>query len=89
MKMKTQFRVINRVSRKEQLFNTEELREFFRYRNDVCFLRIGQRPNEWKDYAISVVKTEDNLDKVINVYLISLIAICSVVLITNIILQWI
>jgi hypothetical protein len=87
--MKTKFKVINRVSRKEQTFNTEELREFFRYRNDVCFLRIGQRPNEWRDYAISIVKTKSNLDKVINVYLISLIAICSVVLITKIILQWI
>ena len=87
--MKTKFRVINRVSRKELLFNTEELREFFRYRNDVCFLRIGQRPNEWRDYAISVVKTKSNLDKVINVYLISLIAICSVVLITKIIMTWI
>jgi hypothetical protein len=87
--MKTKFKVINRVSRKEQTFNTEELREFFRYRNDVCFLRIGQRPNEWRDYAISIVKTKSNLDKVINVYLISLIAICSVVLISKIILQWI
>jgi hypothetical protein len=74
--MKTKFR----------LFNTEELREFFRYRNDVCFLRIGQRPNEWRDYAVSVVKTEDNfLENVA----ISLIAICSVVLITKIILTWI
>ena len=88
MKMR-QFKVINRVSRKELIFNSEELREFFRYRNDVCFLRIGQRPNEWNDYAISVVKTKSNLDKVINVYLISLIAICSVVLITKIIMQWI
>ena len=84
--MKTQFRVINRVSRKEQLFNTEELREFFRYRNDVCFLRIGQRPNEWRDYAVSVVKTEDNF---LENLAISLVAVCSVILITNIILQWI
>jgi hypothetical protein len=84
--MKTQFRVINRVSRKEQLFNTEELREFFRYRNDVCFLRIGQRPNEWRDYAISVVKTEDNF---LENLAISLVAVCSVILITKIIMTWI
>ena len=88
MKM-TKFRVINRVSRKEQLFNTEELREFFRYRNDVCFLRIGQRPNEWRDYAISVVQTKSNLDKIIDVYFISSISVLSVILITKIIMTWI
>ena len=85
MKM-TKFRVINRNTRKEQLFNSEELREFFRYRNDVCFLRIGQRPNEWRDYAVSVIKTEDNF---LENLAISLVAICSVILISNIILQWI
>jgi hypothetical protein len=87
--MKTKFRVINRNTRKEQLFNSEELREFFRYRNDVCFLRIGQRPNEWNDYAISVVKTKSNLDKIIDVYFISSISVLSVILITKIIMSWI
>lgn len=87
--MKTQFRVINRNTRKELVFNSEELREFFRYRNDVCFLRIGQRPNEWNDYAVSVVKTKSNLDKIIDVYFISSISVLSVILITKIIMSWI
>jgi hypothetical protein len=84
--MKRQFKVINRVSRKEQIFSSEDLQTFFRYRHDTCYLKEGKRLNEWNDYAISVVKTKSNLDKVINVYLISLIAICSVVLITKIIM---
>ena len=44
--METQFKVISRNTRKELIFNSEELREFFRYRNDVCFMRVGKRPNE-------------------------------------------
>ena len=73
MKM-TKFRVINRVSRKEQTLNASELSMFFKL-------------NNIREYAISQVKS--NLDKVINVYLVSVIAVISVVLITKIILQWI
>ena len=42
--------------------------------------------NEWRDYAVSVIKTEDNF---LENLAISLVAICSVILISNIILQWI
>jgi hypothetical protein len=72
--MKTQFRVINRVSRKEQLLNASEVSRFFKL-NDI------------REYAISKVKS--NLDKVIDVYIISSIAVLSVILITKIIMQWI
>jgi hypothetical protein len=74
MKMKTQFRVISRNTRKEQLLNASEVSRFFKL-NDI------------REYAISKVKS--NLDKVINVYLISSIAVLSVILITKIIMQWI
>ena len=84
--MKTQFRVINRVSRKEQIFNSEDLQTFFRYRHDTCYLKEGKRLNEWNDYAVSVVNTEDNF---LENLAISLVAICSVILITKIIMQWI
>lgn len=74
MKMKTQFRVISRNTRKEQLLNASEVSRFFKL-NDI------------REYAISKVKS--NLDKVIDVYLISSIAVLSVILITKIIMQWI
>ena len=72
--MKTQFRVISRNTRKEQLLNASEVSRFFKI-NDI------------REYAISKVKS--NLDKVIDVYLISSIAVLSVILITKIIMQWI
>ena len=40
--MKTQFRVINRVSRKEQIFNSDELQNFFKY------LGNGKYNNKWR-----------------------------------------
>ena len=75
-----QFKVINRVSRKEQIFNSEELQTFFNYLGD------GKYNNKWKDYAISVVTSKEDI---IETIVISLIAVCSVILITKIILQWI
>ena len=75
--MKRQFKVINRVSRKEQIFNSEELQRFFKY------LGNGKYNNKWIDYAVSVVETEDNfLENVA----ISLVAVCSVILITKLIM---
>tara|TARA_R100001244_G_scaffold738_1_gene1419 strand:+ start:345 stop:566 length:222 start_codon:yes stop_codon:yes gene_type:complete len=73
MKM-TQFKVINRTTRKEQLLNASEVSRFFKL-NDI------------REYAISKVKS--NLDKAIDVYIISSIAVLSVILITKIILTWI
>ena len=72
--MKTQFKVINRTTRIEQLLNASEVSRFFKL-NDI------------REYAISKVKS--NLDKAIDVYIISSIAVLSVILITKIIMQWI
>ena len=83
MKM-TQFKVINRVSRKELIFNSEQLREFFRYRNDVCFMRIGKRANEWRDYAVSVIKPK--ADTIVYSLALSLLSVCLVILITKLIM---
>jgi len=83
MKM-TKFKVINRVSRKELIFNSEELREFFRYRNDVCFMRVGKRPNEWRDYAVSVIKPTS--EKIFKPFAISLLSVGLVILITKLIM---
>ena len=71
--MERQFKVINRVSRKEQVFNSEEVARFFKL-------------NSIKEYAISTIKpTEDILET----FVISTIAVASVILITKLILQWI
>jgi hypothetical protein len=78
MKM-THFRVINRVSRKEQIFNSEELQRFFKYYGE------GKYNNKWIDYAVSVVETKDN--KTLDALAISLVAVSSVILITKLILQ--
>ena len=72
--MKTQFKVINRTTRIEQILNASEVSRFFKL-NDI------------REYAISKVKS--NLDKAIDVYIISSIAVLSVILITKIIMQWI
>ena len=78
--MKTQFKVINRVSRKEQIFNSDELQTFFKYLGD------GKYNNKWSDYAISVVTSAEDI---IVTIVISLIGVASVILITKIIMQWI
>ena len=82
--METQFKVISRNTRKEHIFNSEELREFFRYRNDVCFMRVGKRPNKMKDYAISEVKPKG--DTIVYSLALSLLSVCLVILITKLIM---
>ena len=85
--MERQFKVINRVSRKEQIFNSDELHTFFRYRHDADYIKEGKRVNEQKDYAVSVVKSKK--ETIFETLGISLIAVASVILITKLILQWI
>ena len=57
--MKTKYRVINRVSRKEQLFNSEEVARFFKL-------------NSIREYAISTIKPTK--EKTLDALAISLIA---------------
>ena len=73
MKM-TQFRVINRTSRIEQILNASEVARFFKL-------------NSIKEYAISTIKPTE--EKVLDTLAISLIGAAAVILITKIILQWI
>ena len=51
--MKNQFRVINRTTREEQVFNSDELKRFFycEYDNQTDTIKYN---NEWKDYAVSL-----------------------------------
>ena len=72
MKM-TQFKVINRTTRIEQILNASEVARFFKL-------------NSIKEYAISTIKpTEDILETVF----ISFVSVVFVVCVTKIILQWI
>ena len=72
--MKTQFKVINRTSRIEQILNASEVARFFKL-------------NSIKEYAISTIKPTE--EKVLDTLAISLIGAAAVILITKIILQWI
>jgi hypothetical protein len=71
MKM-THFRVINRVSRKEQIFNSEEVARFFKF-------------NSIREYAISTIKPTE--DKIFETVFISFASVVFVVCVTKIILQ--
>ena len=69
--MKMQYRIINRVSRKEQIFNSEEVARFFKL-------------NSIREYAISTIKpTEDIFETVF----ISFASVVFVICVTKIILQ--
>ena len=82
-----QFKVINRVSRKEQIFNSEELQTFFRYRHDTDYLKEGKRLNEWIDYEFEIIEPKE--ETLLETFAISIIAVCSVIVITKIIMLWI
>tara|TARA_R110001599_G_scaffold100006_3_gene256182 strand:+ start:1106 stop:1327 length:222 start_codon:yes stop_codon:yes gene_type:complete len=73
MKM-TQFKVINRTTRTEQILNASEVARFFKF-------------NSIKEYAISTIKPTE--EKVLDTLAISLIGAAAVILITKLILQWI
>jgi hypothetical protein len=55
--MKNEFRVINRTTRNEQVFNSDELKRFFYCEYDSRTDTIKYN-NEWKDYAISLKRTD-------------------------------
>ena len=55
--MENQFKVINRTTREEQVFNSDELQRFFYCEYDSRTDTIKYN-NEWKDYAISLKRTD-------------------------------
>jgi hypothetical protein len=72
----TKVRVINRTTRQEHIFNSEEIKRFF-------------TKNLMSDYAISSIKYEET--KKYNFILdiiVGLAAITLIIWITNIVLQW-
>ena len=84
--MKNEFRVINRTTREEQVFNSKELKRFFYCEYDHQTNKIKYN-NEWKDYAVSPVKSirESWLETIG----FSCLGLVIVVLVTEIIMSWI
>ena len=65
--MKNQFRVINRTTREEQVFNSDELKRFFYCEYDKQTDTIKYGFNERKDYAVILKRTDtDKILLIIN-----------------------
>ena len=82
--MKNQFKVINRVTGEEQVFNSKEFKRFFHCEYDPQTQKVKYN-NDMDDYAISTVK-EETWTEVLG---FSLLGLAIVVLVTKIILSWI
>ena len=88
-KMKTQFKVINRETKEVQIFNSEEILNFFRCEYDPQTKKIKYY-NNIRDYAISEVKSKlQNTENLCSIIAIAGCSVALVVLITDLILRWI
>jgi hypothetical protein len=84
--MKHEFRVINRTTREEQVFNSKELRRFFYCEYDKQTGKIKYN-NEFSDYAISYVKPKS--ESFLEALGFGLLGIAIIVLVTEIVMKWI
>ena len=84
--MKNQFKVINRVTREEQVFNSKEFKRFFHCEYDPQTKTIKYN-NQINDYAISPLQPkEETWQEVLG---LSCLGLAIVILVTKIIMQWI
>ena len=84
--MKNEFRVINRTTREEQVFNSKELKRFFYCEYDPQTQKVKYN-NEHKDYAISYVKPKT--ETFLAALGFGLLGLAIIVLVTEIIMSWI
>ena len=84
--MKNQFKVINRTTKVERIFNSEELKTFFYCEYDHQTGKIKYN-NEHKDYAISYVKPKS--ESFLEVLGFGLLGLAIIVLVTEIVMKWI
>jgi hypothetical protein len=84
--MKNQFRVINRTTREEQIFNSKELKRFFYCEYDHQTNKIKYN-NEFSDYAISYVKPKS--ETALEVLGFGLLGLAIIILVTEIVMSWI
>ena len=81
----SQFKVINRTTREEQIFNSKELETFFYCEYDIKTQKVKYR-NKFNDYAISSIKSEAR--KLLDAFVISICSLGLIIYITKIILIW-
>ena len=84
--MKNEFRVINRTTREEQVFNSKELKRFFHCEYDPQTQKVKYN-NEHKDYAISYVKPKT--ETALEVIGLSCLGLAIIILVTKIVMSWI
>ena len=84
--MKNQFRVINRTTREEQVFNSKEFKRFFYCEYDSQTQRVKYN-NQINDYAISPLHPkEETWQEVLG---LSFLGIATVILVTKVVMSWI
>jgi len=81
-----QFRVINRTTREEQVFNSKELKRFFHCEYDKQTKKLKYK-NHPRDYAHSRVKPLE--ETWLEVLGFSFLGIAIIVLVTEIVMKWI
>jgi hypothetical protein len=82
----TQFKVINRVTREEQIFNSKEFKRFFYCEYDPQTQKVKYN-NDISDYALSTLQPkEETWQEVLG---LSCLGLAIVILVTKIIMQWI
>ena len=84
--MKTEFRVINRTTKEEQVFNSKELKRFFYCEYDVQTGKIKYN-NEMSDYAISQVKPRS--ESFLEALAFGVFGLAIIILTTKLIMSWI
>ena len=81
-----QFRIINRTTKEEQVFNSEELKTFFYCEYDHQSGKIKYK-NQWTDYAVSSIKPKS--ETFLEVLGFGLLGLAIIVLVTEIVMSWI
>ena len=84
--MKNEFRVINRTTREEQVFNSKELKRFFHCEYDHQTQKVKYN-NKYNDYAVSQIKKP--IESWVEVLGFSCLGLALIILVTEIVMSWI
>jgi len=82
-----QFRIINRTTKEEQVFNSEQLQRFFYCEYNKQTGELEYNLNDMNDYAISPVKPK--AETFLAALGFGLLGLAIIVLVTEIVMQWI
>tara|TARA_R110000796_G_scaffold215891_1_gene331920 strand:- start:552 stop:812 length:261 start_codon:yes stop_codon:yes gene_type:complete len=84
-----QFRVINRTTKEEQVFNSKELKRFFHCEYNQQTGELEYNLNDMNDYAISPINPKPKSESFLEVLGFGLLGLAIIVLVTEIVMQWI